>query len=96
MLILKKSCKALITALCTLFIYSCSSNDELDINSYQLQSIQWKLSADDAEKVDTIELPPKTTSNNTEEPMSITFSFEVFVNCFISTVYILNGRKVNT
>lgn len=76
MLILKKSCKALITALCTLFIYSCSSNDELDINSYQLQSIQWKLSADDAEKVDTIELPPKTTSNNTEEPMSITFSFE--------------------
>jgi hypothetical protein len=41
-----------------------------------LQSIQWKLSADDAEKVDTIELPPKTTSNNTEEPMSITFSFE--------------------
>ena len=60
MLILKKSCKALITALCTLFIYSCSSNDELDINSYQLQSIQWKLSADDAEKVDTIELPPKT------------------------------------
>ena len=76
MLILKKSCKALITALCTLFIYSCSSNNELDINSYQLQSIQWKLSADDAEKVDTIELPPKTTSNNTEEPMSITFSFE--------------------
>lgn len=67
MLILKKSCKALITALCTLFIYSCSSNDELDINSYQLQSIQWKLSADDAEKVDTIELPPKTTSNNTED-----------------------------
>lgn len=39
MLILKKSCKALITALCTLFIYSCSSNNELDINSYQLQSI---------------------------------------------------------
>ena len=33
MLILKKSCKALITALCTLFIYSCSSNDELDINN---------------------------------------------------------------
>ena len=63
MLILKKSCKALITALCTLFIYSCSSNDELDINSYQLQSIQWKLSADDAEKVDTIELPPKTPIN---------------------------------
>lgn len=62
MLILKKSCKALITALCTLFIYSCSSNNELDINSYQLQSIQWKLSADDAEKVDTIELPPKTTT----------------------------------
>ena len=76
MLILKKSCKALITALCTLFIYSCSSNDKLDINNYQLQSIQWKLSADDAEKVDTIELPPKITSNNTEEPMSITFSFE--------------------
>ena len=48
MLILKKSCKALITALCTLFIYSCSSNDKLDINNYQLQSIQWKLSADDA------------------------------------------------
>ena len=60
----------------TLFIYSCSSNDKLDINTYQLQSIQWKLSADDAEKVDTIELPPKITSNNTEEPMSITFSFE--------------------
>ena len=76
MLILKKSCKALFTALCTLFIYSCSSNDKLDINNYQLQSIQWKLSADDAEKVDTIELPPKITSNNTEEPMSITFSFE--------------------
>ena len=75
MLILKKSCKALITALCTLFIYSCSSNDKLDINNYQLQSIQWKLSANDAEKVDTIELPPKITSNNTEEPMSITFSF---------------------
>ena len=55
MLILKKSCKALITALCTLFIYSCSSNDKLDINNYQLQSIQWKLSADDAEKVDTID-----------------------------------------
>ena len=49
MLILKKSCKALITALCTLFIYSCSSNDKLDINNYQLQSIQWKLSANDAE-----------------------------------------------
>ena len=76
MLILKKSCKALITALCTLFIYSCSSNDKLDINNYQLQSIQWKLSANDAEKVDTIELPPKITSNNTEEPMSITFSFQ--------------------
>lgn len=36
MLILKKSCKALITALCTLFIYSCSSNDELE---YQQLSV---------------------------------------------------------
>ena len=88
MLILKKSCKALITALCTLFIYSCSSNDELDINSYQLQSIQWKLSADDAEKVDTIELPPKTTSNNTEEPMSITFSFEENIKETLSLIHI--------
>ena len=75
MLILKKSCKALITALCTLFIYSCSSNDELDINSYQLQSIQWKLSADDAEKVDTIELPPK----NNQQQYRRTYVYHFFI-----------------
>lgn len=73
---LKNLCKALIIILCTLFIYSCSNNDELDISNYQLQSIKWKLSADDTEKVNIIELLPTVDSNNTEEPMSITYSYE--------------------
>lgn len=47
MLTLKKSYKTLLIVLCALFTYSCSSNDELDIKNYQLQSIQWKLSVDD-------------------------------------------------
>lgn len=73
---LKNLCKVLIIILCTLFIYSCSNNDELDISNYQLQSIKWKLSADDTEKVNIIELLPTVDSNNTEKPISITYSYE--------------------
>lgn len=73
---LKNLCKVLIFVLCTLFIYSCSNNDELDISHYQLQSIAWKLNADDIKKVNIIELPPQEDNNHTEESMSITFSFE--------------------
>lgn len=73
---LKNLCKALIIVLCTLSMYSCSNNDELDISDYKFQSIKWKLNPDDTEKINMIELPPKVDSNMTDQPMYITYSIE--------------------
>lgn len=73
---LKTLCKTLIIAVCALTIYSCSNNDEFDPSNFRLQSIKWKLDANDTEKIDTIELPTTKDINHTDESMYVTFSIE--------------------
>lgn len=74
---LKNLCKASILILCTLFIYSC--DNETDFSSYQLQTIQWKLSADDTTNTYTIEVPVQVDRNETDTHIDVTFSEEGLV-----------------
>lgn len=73
---LKKLCNCLMIALCTLSLLSCSNDDEWDYSGFTLQSIEWKLAADDTVKTNIIECPTVVEENNTDEDMYITYSVE--------------------
>lgn len=73
---LKKTCNYLMITLCILSLLSCSNDDEGDYNGFTLQSIEWKLAADDTTKDGTIELPTTTDTNENNESMYVTFSVE--------------------
>ncbi|WP_178795975.1 hypothetical protein [Bacteroidaceae bacterium] len=73
---LKKLCNYLMIALCILSLLSCSNDDEGDYSGFTLQSIEWKLSADDTIKDGAIELPTTIDTNDNNESMYLTFSIE--------------------